>query len=89
MSVSASATTTTSTATLLASGPSDTNSESDVLIYNESDATVYLGGSDVTTAIGFPVASGGTVGVVLRFRDELYGIVASGSKSVRVLETRA
>lgn len=87
MSIRSEAVTVTTSATTIATGPSD--GESDVLIYNDSDATVYLGGSDVTSSNGLPVVSGASAGMVLRRTDNLYGITASGSKAVRVLETRA
>jgi hypothetical protein len=58
------------------------------LIANVGSATVYLGGSGVTTANGYPLdpgeklaSDGGT-----EYEGNLYGIVASGTNAVRVLE---
>lgn len=59
-----------------------------VRIYNASDATVYVGGADVTTAIGIPVTSTGFIDFVFTSEDLLYGIAASGTKEVRVLQGR-
>jgi hypothetical protein len=49
------------------------------LIANVGSATVYLGGSGVTTANGYPLDPG-------EYEGNLYGIVASGTNAVRVLE---
>jgi hypothetical protein len=71
----------------------DTASESDsvsgsaVALNNNGSATVYIGDSDVTTATGFPLAAGASISFNLDGpSDALYGIVASGTVEVRVLE---
>lgn len=54
-------------------------------IYNAGSVTVYVGGSDVTTSNGWPVA----VGAAITFdigRAALYGIVSTGTCDVRVME---
>lgn len=49
-------------------------------------STVFLGGSDVTTATGFPIAAGEAFCDDLDMRDgELYGIVASGTQALNYL----
>lgn len=55
--------------------------------HNGSAVTVYMGGSNVTTANGVPVAANSWApGVDLSGADAVYGIVASGTAEVRVLE---
>jgi len=58
-----------------------------LIIYNNSSKTIYLGGSDVTTSGGFPIAAGTysppiDAGPILI----VYAKVASGTAEVRVLE---
>jgi hypothetical protein len=49
--------------------------------------TIYLGGSGVTAAAGFPLAGGETVTLHLGEKDVVYGICGSGeSTTVRLLE---
>lgn len=55
-------------------------------VYNNSDVVVYLGGDDVSTANGTPIAVGAHYALDFEFAEGLYAIVASGSKEVRVLE---
>lgn len=51
-----------------------------------SGATVYLGGSDVSTSdYGYSLAAGSEVAVDLLQGEALYGIVASGTLTVNVL----
>lgn len=53
----------------------------------DATITLYVGGSGVTTAQGFPVLAGATVKLgELGADDALYGITSSGSIDVRVLE---
>lgn len=65
--------------------PDDTNLGMSVALYNAGAATVYVGGSAVTTSIGFPLAAGGTLSLDLAAGEELYGIVASSTCAVNVL----
>lgn len=59
-----------------------------IAIYNNGAATVYLGGADVTTTGGVPVAaSSWGPGMDMLASEGLYGIVAAGTVEVRVLET--
>lgn len=60
---------------------------SSIAAYNESGVTVYLGGSDVTTANGVPVpAATWGPGMDLQPGEALYGIVAAATAAVRVIE---
>lgn len=83
------AVTVTTTATRLdTADETDSYGGSVIAIYNLSASTVYVGGSDVTTANGFPVeASTGKFSVDSQVTtDALYGIVATGTAEVRVFE---
>lgn len=51
-------------------------------------ATVYIGGSAVTTTAGFPVEAGASEVFGLRSGETLYGIVASGTQVVNLLKAR-
>lgn len=59
---------------------------SKVLIRNPTAVSVYIGGSGVTTATGFEIAAGDAVSVALEKQEAIYGIVASGTAIVHVLE---
>ena len=58
------------------------------LIANIGGQTVYLGGSGVTTASGFPLDAGEKIASDghTEFEGELYGIVAASTCEVRTLE---
>lgn len=56
-----------------------------ILVQAPAAATLYVGGSDVTSANGFPVAAGQSLAVDLLPHDELYGVLASGSGTASVL----
>lgn len=53
----------------------------------DASVTVYVGGPDVTTSTGTRLLAQAQKAYDLGPDDALYGIVASGSVSVRVLET--
>lgn len=63
------------------------------VLMNNGGTTVYLGGSNVDTATGFPVAAGEVYRPEPRSyeslrgkqEDRLWGVVASGTEDVRVL----
>ena len=65
--------------------------ESGVLISNGSGATVYLGGSAVTTSTGLPLAASTTITVPTYggAKVSLYGIVASTGTTVSFLHPTA
>lgn len=64
--------------------PTANNSRA-VTVLNTGDATVYIGGSTVSTGTGFPLAAGASYSDDLSYDDELYAIAASsGAVSVMV-----
>jgi hypothetical protein len=66
---------------------SDSQMGSSIAVYNNGASTVYVGGSDVTTSNGVPVAAGSWgPSISLDGPERVYGIVASGTVEVRVLE---
>lgn len=56
------------------------------LLVNIGGATVYLGGSNVTTANGYPIDPGGNFNGEIRDGDDLYAVTASGTVACRVLQ---
>lgn len=76
------------TAALTVLPPSPLSSRRGVMIYNNSNQTVELGGSTFTFGNGIPVPAG-TYGPPIDASSKLivYGRVASGSADVRVAET--
>jgi hypothetical protein len=60
-----------------------------VSIQNIGAATVYLGGSDVTTtSYGYQLAAGASMSIDLEYGDTLYGVVAAGTNVVAVLKAQ-
>ena len=57
-----------------------------ILVKNVGDASVYFGDDTVTTANGYPVAANGILELDLGENVVLYGIVATGTQEVRILE---
>ena len=58
-----------------------------IVIYNNSAVTIYIGGSDVTTSNGMPVPANSYSPILdAGYNMVMYGIAASGSNNVRVLE---
>lgn len=66
----------------------DRNASSSLAPYNNGAVTVYVGGSDVTTANGAPIPAGswGPAFNDINTNEGVYGVVASGTAEVRVLE---
>lgn len=56
-------------------------------IANGTGATIYLGGSNVTSSNGYPVAASGTLNGWLWPADAIYCVTASGSSATTVLVT--
>jgi hypothetical protein len=56
-----------------------------VAVYVPAGATVYLGGSDVSTTNGFPLVGPDRAAFDINPGDALYGVVASATASVNVL----
>lgn len=77
----------TTTATRLDNATSGSSSQG-AAIYNNGAATVYVGGADVTTSNGYPLAAGAQLTADLTEGDALYGRVATGTVEVRVLDIR-
>jgi hypothetical protein len=74
----------TTAATLITSGPSNPDSDGQ-LVRTTSSASVYLGNSTVTSTTGFPISStDGVVHVPVTGSETqaLYGVVASGTATV-------
>lgn len=61
-----------------------------IALYNASSVSIFVGGSDVTTANGFTLAAGASLSIDLDrwggAEEGLYGIVAAATAEVRVLE---
>ena len=58
-----------------------------IFVYNNSSNTIYIGGSDVTSANGMPVAVGTHSPIIDAGVDMIvYGIAETGSNNVRVME---
>ena len=60
--------------------------QSTVTVYPAAQ-TVYVGGSDVTTANGMPIAAGAYASFDLGPDDQLWGVVAATTDATRVLQT--
>ena len=70
------------TATVLHSGDGDGDA---VNVINNGAAVVFVGGSGVTTAAGFPVAAGASLSLEVPAGKSVYGIVSAGTVECRVL----
>lgn len=88
MAVSAAVVTVATTATALTSTEADSMIGSQIVVNNTSAVTVFLGGSGVTTATGYPLAAGI---VSPRFElgpnEALFGVVTAATAAVSVLRT--
>lgn len=88
MAVKSRAVTVATTATQLDSTTDGYRSSPSLALYNSSAVTVYIGGSDVTTANGLPIpASSWSPGFGLGEGEGIYGVVAADTAAVRVIET--
>lgn len=72
------------TATLIFTAPLAGNSR--VLIRNPTAVSVYVGGSGVTTATGFEIAAGDSLGINLSYGDAIYGVVAASTQVVYTIQ---
>ena len=85
MSLSAAKVTITTSPTLIATG---LNGASWVYLHAPTGAnTVYVGGSDVTSATGLELPKGALNSFWLAETDKLYGIVASSTQSLMTMQT--
>ncbi|MCX4912810.1 hypothetical protein [Streptomyces sp. NBC_00687] len=76
-------------ATLLSGADGDSVSGQTVYVTNAGANPIFLGGSGVSTATGYPLAAGVSLPwpVVLGVGEALYGIVAAATESAKVLRT--
>ena len=87
MALSSRAVTVTTAPTLLDAVGDDNAINQSFSFYNGSAVIVYVGGSDVSSTNGAPVAADSwSPGMDLGSGDNVYGIVATGTAEVRVLE---
>jgi hypothetical protein len=77
------------TKALLSASGRMSGSKHAVLVTAPAGATLFLGGSDVTSASGYPLAAGTSITLDLDYSDEVYGILASGTGSANVLRSGA
>jgi hypothetical protein len=76
------------TAVSLTAGVSETDNTygRSLVATNEGAATVYVGGSDVTTtSYGYPLVAGGELALDVAGSDEPFAIAASGTVTLRLL----
>jgi hypothetical protein len=76
-------------AVLLAQAPSGSASGpvANVLVANGSGTAVLLGGARVASGTGYSLATSSSVSIPLYSGDVLYGITASSTSTVSVLQT--
>ena len=85
MSLTATNITIGTTATLIATG---LNGASWVYLHAPSGGnTIYVGASDVTATTGLELSKGAPIGFWLAETDKLYGIVATGTQPLMVMQT--
>ena len=63
----------------------DSQAGESVVIYNAGTAAIYLGGSAVTSAAGFPLGGSATIAITLDGGENIFAIAASGTVSTNVL----
>ena len=76
-----SAVTVNTTATLLIAADDTTR----VCYLHSGTGSVYVGGSDVTTSTGIHLPNGTTMQLTVPFKETIYGIVTTGTQTMRVL----
>lgn len=87
MALSSAAVTVATSATALHSG--SVNGSCRVLVVNnDASATMYVGGSDVSTTNGVPVTAGKSLSLTLAPGEIAYGVVASSTLNARVITSR-
>lgn len=57
-----------------------------IVVQNTGANDIYLGASDVTTSNGYPLSAGESLSLDLDGAVILYGIVAAGTETVRIIE---
>lgn len=73
------------TETELTGAQTDTVAGQSLVAINKGAASVFLGGTGVTTTTGFELAAGESVNVDVNQGEKLFGIVATGTQTVHVL----
>lgn len=76
-----SAVTVTTTATLLIAA----DNKERVCYLHSGTGSVYIGGADVTTSTGIHLPNGTTIQLNVPFNETIYGVVSSGTQTMRVL----
>ena len=85
MSLTATNITIGTTATLIATG---LNGQSVVYLHAPSGGnTIYIGNSTVTTATGLELSKGAPISFWLAETDKLYGVVATGTQPLMVMQS--
>lgn len=76
-----------STATLISSNVSRAFTPYSCLVINQGSASVFVGPtSAVTTSTGLELKANASISVLLATNETLYGIVATGTQRVDILE---
>lgn len=78
------ATTVTTTATKIPASIAE--GRASIILLNNGSYTVYIGGSGVTAATGFPLEAGDNLPMDIGDDIDIYGITAEGSSEIRTLE---
>lgn len=73
------------TETELTGSQTDTIAGQSLVAINKGAASVFLGGTGVTTSTGFELAAGESVSLDVNQGEQLFGIVGSGTQDVHVL----
>lgn len=69
------------TATLLIAG----DNQPRVVYLHSGTGSIYIGGSDVTSATGIHLPNGTTMQINLPFNEPLYGITSASTQTMRTL----
>ena len=84
MAITSRSETLSTTAEILETG----SSEGKVILLRDASADIFLGGSDVTSANGFRLATTDVLSITLLPGDTLYAIASTGTPTVDILVTR-
>ena len=72
---------------LVTSAGATANLPKTVVLTGGSAADIYIGGSDVSAAEGYPIGAG-TLTILLGPGDDLWAVAGSGTPTINVLVTR-
>jgi len=59
-----------------------------VILNSDASITVYIGGEDVDTTDGFPIAAGASVSLDLIVGEAIWAVAASGTPNINMLFNR-